>query len=33
LIDYYTKQGKIINIDAKPSIEEISNNLKKALGI
>lgn len=32
LIDYYTKQGKILNVSALPSIEEVSEKVLEVLG-
>jgi len=33
LIDYYRKKGLLLDIDAKPMVDEIVVNFKKALGI
>ena len=33
LIDYYRKKGLLIDVDARPSVDEVVANFKKALGI
>jgi adenylate kinase len=33
LIDYYRKQGILLDIDARPAVEQVGENFKKALGL
>jgi adenylate kinase len=33
LIDYYRKKGLLINVDARPPVDEVAANFKKALGV
>jgi adenylate kinase len=33
LIDYYRKKGLLIDVDARPPVDEVAANFKKALGI
>ncbi|MDR2536150.1 MAG: adenylate kinase [Treponema sp.] len=33
LIEFYRKKGLLIDVDARPGVEEVVNNFKKALGL
>jgi adenylate kinase len=33
LIDFYRKKGLLVDVDARPSVDEVVENFKKALGI
>ncbi|MDR1898998.1 MAG: adenylate kinase [Treponema sp.] len=33
LIDYYRKKGLLIDVDARPGVDEVAENFRKALGV
>jgi adenylate kinase len=33
LIEYYRRKGILVNVDARPSVDEVVENFKKALGV